>query len=200
MICSIVPVATTFPPCSPAPGPMSIMWSADLIMASSCSTTITVLPISLRSDKVVISMWSSCGCNPIVGSSHTYRTPVNPEPICVANRTRWASPPDKVLAVRSMVRYPRPMLSRNLRRPSISFNICAPIVRSRSVSVASVVSWLIIGSISDIHFRPSLMLMLATSMMLIPQTCTANASGRRRLPWQVWQGLADMYLSISCLT
>ena len=104
MISDMVPVATTFPPCSPAPGPMSIIWSADLIMASSCSTTITVLPISLRSDKVVINIWSSCGCNPMVGSSQTYKTPVKPDPICVAKRTLCASPPDKVRAVRSMVR------------------------------------------------------------------------------------------------
>ena len=32
------------PPCSPAPGPMSTTWSAAWIVASSCSTTISVLP------------------------------------------------------------------------------------------------------------------------------------------------------------
>ena len=40
------PEATTRPPCSPAPGPMSITWSAARIVSSSCSTTITVLPRS----------------------------------------------------------------------------------------------------------------------------------------------------------
>ena len=43
------------------------------------------------------------GCSPTVGSSQTYSTPVSPDPICVASRTRWASPPERVRAVRSMV-------------------------------------------------------------------------------------------------
>ena len=41
-----VPSATTSPPCSPAPGPMSMSQSAARIIASSCSTTSTVLPRS----------------------------------------------------------------------------------------------------------------------------------------------------------
>ena len=36
------------PPWMPAPGPMSITWSAVRIASSSCSTTITVLPRSRR--------------------------------------------------------------------------------------------------------------------------------------------------------
>ena len=40
------PAATIWPPCSPAPGPRSTMWSAARIVPSSCSTTITVLPRS----------------------------------------------------------------------------------------------------------------------------------------------------------
>ena len=40
------PAATTWPPCSPAPGPMSIRWSAARMVSSSCSTTSTVLPRS----------------------------------------------------------------------------------------------------------------------------------------------------------
>ena len=40
------PSATIWPPCSPAPGPRSTMWSAARIVPSSCSTTITVLPRS----------------------------------------------------------------------------------------------------------------------------------------------------------
>jgi hypothetical protein len=39
-----VPSATTQPPCSPAPGPMSTSQSAVRIICSSCSTTRTVLP------------------------------------------------------------------------------------------------------------------------------------------------------------
>ena len=32
----------------------------------------------------------------MLGSSRTYNTPVNFEPICVASRMRWLSPPDRV--------------------------------------------------------------------------------------------------------
>jgi hypothetical protein len=46
--CSNVPCAITRPPCTPAPGPMSITWSAARIMSSSCSTTSTLLPRSRR--------------------------------------------------------------------------------------------------------------------------------------------------------
>ena len=48
MISSGVPCATTWPPWTPAPGPMSTTWSAVRIASSSCSTTITVLPMSRR--------------------------------------------------------------------------------------------------------------------------------------------------------
>ena len=41
-----VPCATTRPPRLPAPGPMSMMWSARRIVSSSCSTTTSVLPLS----------------------------------------------------------------------------------------------------------------------------------------------------------
>ena len=34
-------------------------------------------------------------CRPMLGSSRMYSTPIRPEPICVASRIRWASPPDK---------------------------------------------------------------------------------------------------------
>ena len=46
--CATVPVATTSPPRTPAPGPISIMCSALLMVSSSCSTTTMVLPF-LRS-------------------------------------------------------------------------------------------------------------------------------------------------------
>ena len=72
------PVATMWPPCSPAPGPRSTMWSAARIMASSCSTTMTVLPMSRRRVRVPMRRWSSWGCRPTVGSSQTYSTPVRP--------------------------------------------------------------------------------------------------------------------------
>ena len=40
------PRATSRPPRLPAPGPMSMMWSARRIVSSSCSTTTSVLPLS----------------------------------------------------------------------------------------------------------------------------------------------------------
>ena len=101
---STVPDTTTRPPCSPAPGPMSTTWSAARIVSSSCSTTISVLPRSRSRVRVWISRWLSRWCRPIDGSSSTYSTPTNPEPICVASRIRCASPPDSVAAARSSER------------------------------------------------------------------------------------------------
>ena len=46
-ISSAVPCAITCPPCTPAPGPISIIWSAAYIVSSSCSTTNNVFPKSL---------------------------------------------------------------------------------------------------------------------------------------------------------
>ena len=78
---SIVPCATISPPCTPAPGPMSMTWSALRMASSSCSTTITVLPRSRRWKRVfnrrVLSRW----CRPIEGSSRIYITPTRPAPI-----------------------------------------------------------------------------------------------------------------------
>ena len=70
-----VPSATTSPPCSPAPGPMSITQSAARIVSSSCSTTITVLPMSRSRVSVSIRRWLSRWCRPIDGSSRMYSTP-----------------------------------------------------------------------------------------------------------------------------
>ena len=95
-----VPDTTTLPPCSPAPGPMSTTQSAVRMVSSSCSTTISVLPRSRSRVSVWISRWLSRWCNPIDGSSSTYSTPTRPDPICVANRIRCASPPDSVAAGR----------------------------------------------------------------------------------------------------
>ena len=43
-----LPCATSLPPRFPAPGPMSMMWSARRIVSSSCSTTTSVLPLLAR--------------------------------------------------------------------------------------------------------------------------------------------------------
>lgn len=94
------PLCTTLPPCSPAPGPMSTTQSATLMVSSSCSTTMSVLPMSRSRTSVSISRWLSRWCRPMEGSSSTYSTPTRPEPICVASRMRWASPPDRVPAAR----------------------------------------------------------------------------------------------------
>ena len=95
-----VPETTIWPPCSPAPGPMSTTWSAVRMVSSSCSTTMTVLPMSLRRSRVSISLRLSRWCSPMDGSSRTYRTPTSPLPICEASRMRWASPPARVPALR----------------------------------------------------------------------------------------------------
>ncbi len=48
-----VPSATTSPPCTPAPGPMSTTWSAVRIASSSCSTTSTrVAHVAQRLERV----------------------------------------------------------------------------------------------------------------------------------------------------
>ncbi len=80
-ISSSTPVATISPPCSPAPGPISMIWSAARIIASSCSTINTVLPRSLSLFSVSISRLPSAGCRPTVGSSQIYSTPTRPLPI-----------------------------------------------------------------------------------------------------------------------
>ena len=49
---------------------------------------------------LALSRW----CRPIDGSSSTYSTPTSADPICVASRMRWASPPDSVAAARSIDR------------------------------------------------------------------------------------------------
>ena len=70
-ISSGVPWKTIRPPRSPAPGPISTTWSAARRIASSCSTTTTVLPRSRRRPIAPTSRSTSCGCRPIDGSSRT---------------------------------------------------------------------------------------------------------------------------------
>ena len=63
------PATTTSPPSSPAPGPISTIQSAFIMVSSSCSTTMTVFPISLRLFNIPMSFALSRGCNPMDGSS-----------------------------------------------------------------------------------------------------------------------------------
>ena len=103
-ISSREPLAHISPPWTPAPGPISIIKSAHLIASSSCSTTITVFPRSLRFLRVLISFSLSRWWRPIDGSSSTYVTPTRPDPIWLANLILWASPPDNVSALLSSVK------------------------------------------------------------------------------------------------
>ncbi len=64
-----VPWATTEPPFRPAPGPMSMIQSAARMIASSCSTTRTELPMSRRRASASMSRWLSRWWRPIDGSS-----------------------------------------------------------------------------------------------------------------------------------
>ena len=128
------PVQMTFPPWTPAPGPISTIKSAARIVSSSCSTTITVFPLSRSRLRVAISLSLSRWCSPILGSSKIYKTPTNEEPIWVANRIRWLSPPDKVPEERNNVKYSKPTLCRNPSRSVISFKIRSAIMESRSDS------------------------------------------------------------------
>ena len=92
------------PPCIPAPGPISTTKSAASIISLSCSTTITEFPASRKRLSELIKRVLSRWCKPIEGSSKTYRTFINSDPIWVAKRIRCASPPDNVFADRCKVR------------------------------------------------------------------------------------------------
>ena len=54
-----VPFATKFPPPSPPSGPMSKIWSDDLITSMLCSMTRTVLPLSTNFCKISINFLTS---------------------------------------------------------------------------------------------------------------------------------------------
>ena len=71
----------------------------------------------------------------MLGSSRMYSTPTSCEPIWVANRMRWPSPPERVLAARSRVMYSRPTSRRKPSRSLISLRTGAAIIVWRSPSV-----------------------------------------------------------------
>lgn len=102
------PLCRTRPPCSPASGPTSTSQSARRTTSIWCSTTNTELPASLSLPSTPSSDSVSAGCRPADGSSSTYTTPNSPDRSCVASRSRCSSPEDRVGAVRSRLRYPRP--------------------------------------------------------------------------------------------
>ena len=98
------PVAVILPPKLPANGPISIIWSEDLIIDSSCSTTIIVFPRSLNFFKTLISFSVSLEWSPIDGSSRTYIEPTKLLPIEVANWIRCDSPPEREFDFRFKVK------------------------------------------------------------------------------------------------
>ena len=59
----------------------------------------------------------------MLGSSNTYKTPVNLEPIWVANLILWASPPDNDPVLLLNVKYSKPTFDKNVNLDFISFTI-----------------------------------------------------------------------------
>jgi serine/threonine protein kinase len=97
--CSGVPVAITSPPAEPPSGPRSMIQSAVLMTSRLCSMTSTVLPPSTRRCRTSSSFLTSPKCRPVVGSSSRYSVrPVWTRASSRASLTRWASPPDSVVA------------------------------------------------------------------------------------------------------
>jgi hypothetical protein len=76
----------------PGPGPGSSPPSADglfIVLHHQHRVAQVAQPIRVRSRRAL-----SRGCRPMDGSSSTYSTPIRREPIWVARRMRWASPPE----------------------------------------------------------------------------------------------------------
>ena len=105
------------------------------------------------------------------GSSRIYSTPIRLEPICVASRMRWLSPPESVPALRERVRYPSPTDWRKPSRFRISLRMRSAIRSCWSVSFSSLT-----------HFSSSVTESWVNSKMLRPPTVTASASFRSRRP------------------
>ena len=107
------------------------------------------------------------------------------EPICVASRMRWLSPPDSVAAERASVRYCRPTLCRKCSRERTSRRMLSAILASFSLNsrLSRNASSSVIGS-------------AVYSEMFSPPTVTASTSGRRRAPRQSGQAVSAMQDSI----
>src|SRR5918993_1493395 len=78
------------------------------MVASSCSTTIRVLPRSRRRTRVSISRWLSRWWSPIEGSSRTYSTPVRPEPLGLATGQGGRRPVDAQVVEADVEQEPEP--------------------------------------------------------------------------------------------
>ncbi len=97
------PSNMTFPPASPARGPRSIVYSADFMISGSCSTTMTVFPISFRDLRISTRRRLSRAWRPILGSSKTNSVPTRDALKAAARLILCASPPLKVKVIRSRV-------------------------------------------------------------------------------------------------
>ena len=94
IISSGVPSAIISPPSFPPSGPRSMTQSDSSITSSWCSITTTVFPILTRWSKTFISLSTSWGCSPVVGSSKRYRVlPAVLVESSLASFSLWASPP-----------------------------------------------------------------------------------------------------------
>ena len=127
------------------------------------------------------------------GSSKIYTTPFKESPSWVASRILCASPPDKLVADLSSVRYERPTSARYFKRNCIS---------------------LITGSETFFSFKERAFLLFCenilkklfafpifiavTSAMLFSKIVTDKDSLRKRFPWHSGHTDTRIYWVISC--
>ena len=109
-------------------------------------------------------------------------TPVSSEPIWLARRMRWLSPPESDGAARSSVRYVRPTSSRNFSRERISFRSSVAILASAPFS--SRVSKKAYDSATE---------SAVTSAIVRPAIFTPRASRRTRRPPHAEHGREERY-------
>ncbi len=95
------PAKITSPPSSPALGPKSTRYSADLMISGSCSTTSTVFPMPFKDLRISIRRRLSRAWSPMLGSSRTKRVPTREALNAAARLILWASPPLRVKVIRS---------------------------------------------------------------------------------------------------
>ena len=118
------------------------------------------------------------GCNPIDGSSSTYKTPVVRLRTARANCIRWRSPVDKVAEARSRVKYPRPKsISRREADKKASAIFCA--ISRISAGIAA-------GTAAT-HAVKSTNVFWQTSAKFRPHTRGARAAALKREPPQSGQ-------------
>src|SRR4051812_44710354 len=92
------PAPRTSPPRCPPSGPRSMIQSAHFIISKLCSITTRVFPASRSFISTCKSFSISATCSPVVGSSRIYTVrPVAFFASSVANLTRCASPPERVV-------------------------------------------------------------------------------------------------------